>query len=158
MNKGFIRPISAQNKEYGLKDHHTDDDFDELFELKRQDTFGDTANQVLNSAASSGEKTVKLSQVLENNLFMELCKECMQCENPIREEEILSCMQKDQSDYTIKCPHCMKCFVPKFTIYSEYKTQFINGREGLTMQLLPPVALYKEFINTLAKSGDAVLT
>ena len=52
----------------------------------------------------------------------------------------------------------MKCFVPKFTIYSEYKTQFINGREGLTMQLLPPVALYKEFINTLAKSGDAVLT
>ena len=43
-------------------------------------------------------------------------------------------------------------------MYSEYKTPFINGREGLTMQLLPPVALYKEFINTLAKSGDAVFT
>ena len=26
------------------------------------------------------------------------------------------------------------------------------------MQLLPPVALYKEFINTLSKKGDAVLT
>ena len=43
-------------------------------------------------------------------------------------------------------------------MYSEYKTAFINGREGLTIQLLPPVALYKEFINTLSKKGDAVLT
>ena len=43
-------------------------------------------------------------------------------------------------------------------MYSEYKTAFINGREGLTMQLLPPAALYKEFINTLSKKGDAVLT
>ena len=58
MNRGFIRPISAQNKEYGLKDQH-DDDFDELFD--RQETFGDTANQVLGSAASSGEKQIKLS-------------------------------------------------------------------------------------------------
>ena len=53
MNRGFIRPISAQNKEYGLKDQH-DDDFDELFD--RQGTFEDTANQVVGSAASSGEK------------------------------------------------------------------------------------------------------
>jgi hypothetical protein len=49
-------------------------------------------------------------------------------------------------------------FVPKVTLYSEYKTDFINGREGLTLQLLPPVALYKEFLNTLGKKGDRILT
>jgi hypothetical protein len=43
-------------------------------------------------------------------------------------------------------------------VYSEYKTAFVNGKEGLPMQLLPPIALYKEFINTLSKKGDAVLT
>ena len=89
MNRGFIRPISAQNKEYGLKET-VEDDFDELFD--RQETLGDTGNQNLNSAQSSGEKQIKLSQVLENNLFLELCKECMQCEMPLREEEVLSCL------------------------------------------------------------------
>ena len=43
-------------------------------------------------------------------------------------------------------------------VFSEYKTAFVNGKEGLPMQLLPPIALYKEFINTLSKKGDAVLT
>lgn len=49
-------------------------------------------------------------------------------------------------------------FVPKVTLYSEYKTSYISGRDGLTLQLLPPVALYKEFLNTLSKKGDRVLT
>ena len=40
MNAGFIRPISAQNKEYGLKDH--DDYFDDISD--RQETLGDTGN------------------------------------------------------------------------------------------------------------------
>ena len=43
-------------------------------------------------------------------------------------------------------------------VYSEYKTPYVNGRDGLPMQLLPPIALYKEFINTLSKKGDTVLT
>ena len=76
----------------------------------------------------------------------------------MKEEEILSCFHKDQSDYTIKCPYCQKLFVPKFMVYSEYKTAFVNGKDGVPMQLLPPIALYKEFINTLSKKGDAVLT
>ena len=152
MNAGFIRPISAQgaSKEYGLKDN--DSEFDELFD---KDTIGDGTNQ---QSVSSGEREVKLSQVLENNLFLEICKECSKCGKPLREEEVLSCLQKDQSDYTIKCPHCGMSFVPKFTMYSEYKTPFTKGREGLEMQLLSPAALYKEFINTLSKKGDAVLT
>ena len=55
------------------------------------------------------------------------------------------------------CPICKNCFVPKFTIYSEYSTQYLKeGREGLTMQLLSPVVLYKELINVLNKAGDIV--
>ena len=60
MNRGFIRPISAQNtnKEYGLKEN--DSDFDELFD--RQETLGDNANQMHNSNQSSGgDKQIKLS-------------------------------------------------------------------------------------------------
>jgi hypothetical protein len=43
-------------------------------------------------------------------------------------------------------------------LYSEYRTDYINGRDGLTLQLLPPAALYKEFLNTLSKKGDRILT
>jgi hypothetical protein len=40
-------------------------------------------------------------------------------------------------------------------IYTENKTKFLpDGRNGLVMQLLSPVVLYKEFINTLNKEGD----
>ena len=82
----------------------------------------------------------------------------MHCEKPLKEEELLSGLQKNNSDYTVKCPQCSCSFVPKFTLYSEYTSDFISGREGLTLQLLPPVALYKEFLNTLGKKGDRVLT
>jgi hypothetical protein len=43
-------------------------------------------------------------------------------------------------------------------IYSEHKSKTLpEGREGQLMQLLSPVVLYKEFINTLNKEGDSVL-
>ena len=51
MNKGFIRPISAQNKEYGLKDQPADE-FDELFANSNQEAGVDKKSSV----ASSGEK------------------------------------------------------------------------------------------------------
>jgi len=76
----------------------------------------------------------------------------------LREEELFSLFTQDQSDYVVKCPHCQQQFVPKFLVQSEYRTPFVNGREGVSMHLLPPCALYKEFINTLAKKGDSVLT
>lgn len=47
--------------------------------------------------------------------------------------------------------------MPKFTIFSEYTTQYLKeGRSGLTMQLLSPVVLQKELINILNKVGDSV--
>ena len=37
-------------------------------------------------------------------------------------------------------------------------TDFLpEGRKGLSMQMLSPVVLYKEFINTLNKEGDSIL-
>lgn len=67
-------------------------------------------------------------------------------------------MMKNQSEYIIKCPICKGCFVPKFTIYTDRSSPILpEGKKGLTMQLLSPVVLYKEFINTLNKKGDKVL-
>ena len=64
-------------------------------------------------------------------------------------------MQKNQSEYIIKCPVCKHSFVPKFTIYTEKQSDILpEGKAGLSMQLLSPVVLYKEFINTLNKKGD----
>ena len=47
----------------------------------------------------------------------------------------------------IKCPLCHSSNVPKFNIYSEYKTDYLRGREGLKITFLSPVTLYKEYIN-----------
>lgn len=122
-----------------------DDDFDDLFE--KQD-----------SEIQPQDRVIKLSQVLEGSLFIELQKECSHCDAGLREEELFSLFTQDQSDYTVRCPYCKQCFVPKFVVQSELRSPFIENKEGLSMHLLPPVALYKEFINTLAKKGDRVLT
>jgi hypothetical protein len=67
-------------------------------------------------------------------------------------------MLKNQSEYIIKCPICKAAYVPKFMIYTERKSKILHeGRDGLCMQLLSPVVLYKEFINTLNKEGDSIL-
>jgi hypothetical protein len=68
------------------------------------DAGGDTEFEDIFDASDS--KAIKLSQVLENSLFLDLQKECMQCMATLREEEILSGMQKHISEYTIKCPVC----------------------------------------------------
>lgn len=47
----------------------------------------------------------------------------------------------------IKCPICKERFVPKLNVYSEYKTDYLKGREGMQIQMLSPVILYKEFVN-----------
>lgn len=70
----------------------------------------------------------------------------------------MSGMLKNQSEYRIMCPICKQFFVPKFKIYTERVTEFLpDGKNGLNMQLLSPVVLHKEFINTLNKKGDSVL-
>jgi len=48
-------------------------------------------------------------------------------------------------------------FVAKFKIYSETENPFVNGRKGETITLLPPVTLYKEFINIISENGDHIL-
>jgi len=62
--------------------------------------------------------------------------------------------QKNLSNYTCKCPVCKEMFVPKFKIHSENDTPYLQGRKGETVSLLPPVTLYKEFINIISKKGD----
>ena len=48
--------------------------------------------------------------------------------------------------------------MPKFVIYTQIETDLLpDGKQGLTMQPLSPVVLYKEFIHTLTKKGDYVL-
>ena len=42
-------------------------------------------------------------------------------------------------------------------MYSEYDTPYLAGRAGMTLPLLSPVVLHKEFTNTLNKTGPAVL-
>ena len=57
----------------------------------------------------------------------------------------------------MKCPICQEFFVPKFTVYSEQENTYIKGRKGQVISLLPPITLYKEFVNILTKKGDAIL-
>ena len=65
----------------------------------------------------------------------------------IREEEILSGFSKGASVYHINCPVCKEKITPRFTVYSEYKTDYLNGRDGTKVALMSPISLYKEYIN-----------
>jgi hypothetical protein len=66
----------------------------------------------------------------------------------------LTGFSKNLSAYVIKCPICKESFVPKFVVYSEYKTEYLKGRDGLSVQLLSPVTLYKEYINIVEHKGE----
>lgn len=59
--------------------------------------------------------------------------------------------------YVIVCPICKERFVPKFTVYSEYKTDYLNGREGMKVTLLSPITLYKEYINIVEQKGEQIV-
>jgi len=48
--------------------------------------------------------SVKLSNVLENSLLMDIETKCSKCKDSLREEEILTGFKKDINDYTVKCP------------------------------------------------------
>ena len=106
---------------------------------------------------SNISNSVKLSNVLENSLFMDIEKMCLKCKEMLREEEILTGFQKDLNNYTVKCPKCQQCFVPKFTIYSEQDNVYINGKKGQKINLLPPITLYKQFFNLVTQKGDQIL-
>jgi phage FluMu protein Com len=68
--------------------------------------------------------------VLENLLYIDIEKSCSKCKESLREEEIFSGFQKNLSNYLVKCPICKAMFVPKFSIYSEQDSNFLNGRKG----------------------------
>ena len=144
-NEQYMQEQSSVNTAFRRGSLNGSDDWEELH-------IDQTENR--DSITQPQEKQIKLSQVLEGGLYIELQNNCSKCELPIREEELFSMFSQDQADYTVKCPHCQKMFVPKFLVQSEYQTQYVNGREGLHEQLLAPATLYKEFINMLTKKGD----
>jgi hypothetical protein len=96
--------------------------------------------------------------MIENSLGIEFCKTCAECDQPLREEEILSGLGKNKSKYTITCPICKGEFVPKITLYSENVSEYVNGKVGTTISMLPPVTLYKELLNIFESEGDKVVT
>ena len=49
---------------------------------------------------------------------------------------------------------CKENFVPKFNVYSEHKTDWLKGRDGMSIQMLSPVTLYKEYINIVEQKGE----
>lgn len=57
--------------------------------------------------------------------------ECSQCDKALKEEELMSGFTKNLSAYVVTCPICKKSFVPRFTVFSEYKTDYLKGRDGL---------------------------
>ena len=44
-----------------------------------------------------------------------------------------------------------------FSVYTETENQYVPGLAGLHIPLLPPVTLYKEYINLISKKGDQVI-
>lgn len=108
---------------------------------------------------SGRPSVIKLSAILENksSLFLEFEHLCQQCEKPLKEEEILSCFSKNLSAYAVRCPLCKENFVPKFKVYSEIKSEYLKGKEGMSVQLLSPVTLYKEYINIVEQKGEQVV-
>ena len=69
--------------------------------------------------ADEQDSGIKISFVMDNSMYLELNKTCAMCSETLREEEILSGMLKNQSEYIIKCPICKQCFVPKFKVFTE---------------------------------------
>lgn len=47
--------------------------------------------------------------------------------------------------------------MPKFNIYSEYKTDYLKGRDGMKLTFLSPVTLYKEYINLVEQNGEQIV-
>lgn len=92
-------------------------------------TESDCNGDILDTQIIESNRTsqVRLSQILENSLFIELDLECSQCEKILKEEELLSGFAKNLSSYTVKCPICKGNFVPRFTVYSEYKSDYLKG-------------------------------
>lgn len=86
--------------------------------------------QVLTSSRASCQK---LSQILENSLYLEIENLCQneECKKLLKEEEILSSFSKNLSAYIIKCPVCQQNYVPKFGVYSEHKNDYVKGRDGM---------------------------
>ena len=61
-------------------------DFDDLFDKEEVGSASAASDHIIQPQ----DRVIKLSQVLEGSLYIELQKECQQCEKPIREEELFS--------------------------------------------------------------------
>jgi uncharacterized protein (DUF39 family) len=109
----------------------------------------DINHDIMDTSVENRTSQVRLSHLLENSLYLEIDTECQQCEKKLREEELFSGFTKSLNQYTIKCPACKSMFVPKLMVYSEYKTDYLKGREGVSVTLLSPIILYKEYINII---------
>ena len=58
-----------------------DEDFEDLFDRRESVDDGNLRRS---------QSIIKLSQVIEGSLYIELCKECDKCKKPLREEELFS--------------------------------------------------------------------
>lgn len=101
---------------------------------------------------------MKLSQVLESHIYIEIEKSCSKCEFNFKEEEILSGLSRNMNEYTIPCPSCKAMHVPKFVIFSEFNGVYgLRGRKGISFTFLSPITLYKEFTNVIKSKGAQIV-
>lgn len=120
-------------------------------------TESEFADNVETQVESSRASFVKLSHILENSLYLEIEAFCHQCDQPLKEEEMLSNYPKNLSAYAILCPHCKCREIPSFNVKSEHKTDYLKGKEGIRVQLLSPVTLYKEYVNIVEQKGEQIV-
>lgn len=95
---------------------------------------------------------------MENPLFINIHKFCEHCNQPLREEELLTRFEKRLEKHKVSCPYCKEFFMPKFYVYAENESTYLtHGKQGESFPILPPIILYKEFFNVLSKSGPDIV-
>jgi hypothetical protein len=73
------------------------------------------------------------------------------CERTLKEEDIISGMEKSMNSYIVKCNFCECKFVPRFNVFTESGSQVLNGKDGTSFEFLSPATLLKEFTSAFNK-------
>jgi hypothetical protein len=77
------------------------------------------------------------------------------CRKSLRIFEIIDNFSTDANKYTVKCPHCSREFVPRFTVHSSNDDWVGSTGVGslLWCELLSPWVLQKEILNDIDTMG-----
>lgn len=104
------------------------------------------------------DEAAEISYVIENVVIFAVTQ-CLNttCNHLIREEEIMSGWQKSMNEYISQCPSCKAKFVPQLNLYTDSDHEFLNGKDGIEIQWLPPSCLLKEFTNCISQRGESIL-